>query len=68
MADKGLVQKKAMEKADSDEEADVDDPDWEVDPKVEMEVDIKETEEIEDGVSQHKHKIKNKPKRGGGAI
>ena len=42
---KGLVEKEAMEMTHSKEEADLYDPDWEVHLKVELEVDIKESDE-----------------------
>ena len=44
-----------MERTHSEDGADLDDPDWEVDPKVELEVDIKESDDIKDDVSQQKH-------------
>ena len=52
---KGLVEKEAMERTHSEDGADLDDPDWEVDPKVKLEVDIKESDDIKDDVSQQKH-------------
>ena len=36
---KGLVEKEAMERTHSEDRADLDDPAWEVDPKVKLEVD-----------------------------
>ena len=57
---KGLIEKEAMERTHSEEEADLDDPDWEVDPKFELEVDIKDSDDIKDDVSQQKPKTKTK--------
>ena len=49
---KGLVEKEAMERTHSEDGADLDDPDWEVNPKVELEMDIKESDDIKDDVIQ----------------
>ena len=57
---KGLVEKEAVERTHSEEEADLDDPDWEVDPKFELEVDIKDSDDIKNDVSQQKPKSKTK--------
>ena len=43
---KGLVEKEAMKRTHSEGEADFYDPDWEVDPNIELEVDIKESDDM----------------------
>ena len=43
---KGLVEKEALKMTHSEGEADIYDPDWEVDPKIELEVDIKESDDM----------------------
>ena len=57
---KGLVEKEAVERTHSQEEADLDDPDWEVDPKFDMEVNIKDSDDIKEDISQQKPKTKTK--------
>ena len=44
-----------MERTHSEDGADLDDPAWEVDTKVKLEVVIKESDDIKDDVSQQKH-------------
>ena len=44
-----------MERANSENGADLDDPAWEVNPKVKQDVVIKESDDIKDDVSQQKH-------------
>ena len=43
---KGLVEKEALKMTHSEGEADIYDPDWEVDPEIELEVDIKESDDM----------------------
>ena len=57
---KGLVEKEAMERTHSEDGADLDDPAWEVDPKVKLEVVIKEPDDTKDDVSPQKYKCKTK--------
>ena len=57
-----------MERTNSEDGEDLDEPNWEVDPKVELDVDMKESDNTKDDVSQQKHKSKTKSKIGGGAL
>ena len=47
--------KEGMERAHFENGADLDDPAWEVNPKVKQDVVIKESDDIKDDVSQQKH-------------
>ena len=47
--------KEAMERTHSENGADLDDPAWEVNPKVKHDVVLKESGNIKDDVSQQKH-------------
>ena len=51
-----------MERTNSEDGEDLDEPNWEVDPKVELDVDMKESDNTKDDVSQQKHKSKTKLK------
>ena len=47
--------KEAMERTHSENGADLDDPAWEVNPKVKLDFVTKESDDIKDDVSQQKH-------------
>ena len=52
---KGLVEKEAMERTHSENGADLDDPAWEVNPKVKLDFVTKDSDNTKDDVSQQKH-------------